>query len=98
MNKKTNTLLFILGATIFNVITCIAGFMILLLLYVRFIVPMMGLGEESFGVAVIFIFVGGIVISVLVYRVVLKAVIKKIDVDKYFDPIFTRNRGNVRKN
>jgi len=97
MNKKTNTILFILGATVFNVLVCLAGFIGLFLLYVSLIVPMFGLGEESWSVAIIFIFAGGIALSILIYRIVLKAVMKKVDVEKYFDPIFTRGR-NIKKN
>jgi len=97
MNKKTNTVLFILGATVFNVLVCLAGFIGLFFLYITVIAPVFGLGEESWSVAIIFIFAGGIALSILVYRVVLKAVMKKIDVDKYFDPIFTRSRS-IKKN
>jgi len=88
MNKKTNTILFILGATLFNIIVVILSFIILLLLFVRFIAPSLPESGQSLGFT--FIFVGSIVISVLVYRAVLKTIIAKIDVEKYFDPIFTR--------
>ncbi|MDR0464467.1 MAG: leader peptide processing enzyme [Treponema sp.] len=95
MNKKTNTILFILGATLFNVIVCIAGFLILFFLYARFIHPILPEGGQSWSFSLIFI--GAIAISILVYRVVLKALLKKIDVEKYFDPIFSRGKS-VKKN
>ena len=38
------------------------------------------------------IFGGAIALSFIIYRFVLKLVIKKVDVDKYFDPIFGRKR------
>jgi len=95
MSKKTNTVLFILGATLFNVIVCIASFFILFLIYARFLYNLIPESSQSWSFTVIF--VGAIVISILVYRVVLKAIIKKVDVDKYFDPIFARGR-NIKKN
>jgi len=95
MSKKTNTILFILGATVFNVIICIAGFLILFFLYARFLYQFIPEGGQSWVFTVIFI--GAIAISILVYRVVLKALIKKIDVEKYFDPIFSRGKS-VKKN
>jgi len=97
MNKKTNTILFILGATVFNVLIVLIGFVGLLLLYINVIMPAFGLGEEAWSTAIIFIFAGGIVLSILIYRVVLKAIVKKVDVDKYFDPIFSRGK-TINKN
>ena len=95
MNKKANTIFFILGATLFNIIVCIAGFFILFFLYARFFHPVLPEGAQSW--SFIIIFVGAIVISILVYRVVLKALVKKVDVEKYFDPIFSKGKS-VKKN
>ena len=95
MNKKTNTLLFVLGATVFNVIVCIVSFIALFFLYAKFLYPV--LPGESQPWSFFVIFAAGIAISILVYRIVLKTIIKKVDIEKYFDPIFTRGRGSVRK-
>ena len=94
MNKKLNTVFFILGATLFNIIIAIASFILLTILYVRFIMVIMP--EQSHGWGFTFIFIASLVISFFVYRYVLKFMLKKIDVDKYFDPLFVRR--NIRKN
>ena len=88
MNKRLNTLLFILGATMFNVIIALLSFIILMFLYARFVIPIMPEANSSLGFT--FICLASLVVSVLVYRCVLKYLLKKINVEKYFDPIFVR--------
>ena len=93
MNKKVNTLLFVLGATVFNVIVAVISFILLLLLYAGVIVPLMPETGQSWAFSLIFI--ASIAISIFVYRIVLKFLLTKVDVEKYFDPLFVRN--NVKK-
>jgi phosphoglycerol transferase MdoB-like AlkP superfamily enzyme len=90
MNKKANTLLFVLGATLFNIFITLLSFVILTLLYVKFIIRIVP--ESGRGLVLAFLFVAAIVVSFLVYRVVLKFLIKKVEIEKHFDPIFTRRR------
>ena len=90
MNKKANTLLFVLGATLFNMITTIVSFLALLLLYAKTIMPHIPEGGRGWGFPLIFI--AAIALSFVLYRFVLKLLMKKINVDKYFDPIFGRKR------
>jgi hypothetical protein len=90
MNKKANTLLFIVGATIFNILLTIASFFILFLLYARFVAPLLPENIAAWGFPLIFL--GSIAVSFVVYRFILNLLIKKIDVDKYFDPIFKGRR------
>ena len=93
MNKRLNTVLFILGATVFNVITVIVSFLIFFLLYVRFIAPVVPEGVQDWSFS--FLFVLAIVVSFITYRYLLKFLTKKVDFDKYFDPIFVRK--NTKK-
>ena len=88
MDKKVNTILFILGATLFNVIIAVASFFILFILYANFI--MSGIPETSRGWGLVIVFVFAILISFFVYRAALKLLLSKIDVEKYFDPLFIR--------
>jgi len=89
MNKKVNTILFLLGATLFNVIIAVSSIFLLIILYsVSPIRGMMENNESGHGWITILIFISGIAISMFVYRVVLKLLLKKIDVEKYFDPLF----------
>jgi len=93
MNKKVNTILFILGATLFNTVVAIVSFLILMFLYARFLLPI--IPQSSYNWAFSLIFIAAITISILVYRVVLKYFINKIDVEQYFDPLFVKR--NLKK-
>jgi peptidoglycan/LPS O-acetylase OafA/YrhL len=90
MSKKTNTLLFILGATVFNVLTTVVFLLILLVIYAQLLAPR--LPEESAGWGFPVIFIASFVLSFLSYRLILKQVMKKIEMEKYFDPIFCGRR------
>jgi hypothetical protein len=88
MNKKANTLLFVLGATVFNIFITLLSFVLLTLAYVKLIIRIVP--ESGRGLVLAFLFVAAIIVSFFVYRVVLKYLIKKVSIEKYFDPIFTR--------
>ena len=88
MSKKTNTLLFILGGTVFNIIITILCFFIFLAIYSRVLYPV--LPESSAAWVLPIVFVASIAASFFVYRQAVKMVTKKIDMEKHFDPIFGR--------
>jgi len=90
MSKKTNTLLFILGGTVFNVLVTILSFILIMFIYFKFLQPLFP--ENATGIALPVIFVVSIVVSFLVYRLVIKIVMKKVDMEKHFDPIFGPRR------
>jgi hypothetical protein len=90
MSKKTNTLWFILGATVFNILVTLVSFVLLLVLYVRVLSPL--LPESAAAWSFPLIFMAAIVFSFVVYRIVLKQLLKRINVEKHFDPIFGRRR------
>jgi hypothetical protein len=46
--------------------------------------------ESGRGLVFAFLFIAALVVSFFVYRVVLKLLIKKIEIEKYFDPLFAR--------
>jgi len=85
MNKKVNTILFILGATVFNIMITVLSFFLLLILYAKFLMKILPQGAQAWSFPLIFI--ASLVISFFVYKVVLGFLIKKVDVEKYFDPI-----------
>jgi hypothetical protein len=92
VNKKTNTLLFILAGTVFNVIITVLSFLIFLVIYTRFLYSKTP--ENSVAWILPVIFLASIVVSFLVYRLAVKIVMKKVDMDKHFAPIFgTRQNG-----
>jgi phosphoglycerol transferase MdoB-like AlkP superfamily enzyme len=93
MNKKLNTIFFILGATLLNVLVAIVSFILLSLIYIKFIFNLIPEQSGSWVFALIFLI--SIVVSFIVYRYLLKYLLRKIDVEKYFDPLFVRR--NIRK-
>jgi membrane protein implicated in regulation of membrane protease activity len=90
MNKKANTILFILGATVFNILITVLSFVLLLMLYARFIVQL--LPEQARAWSFPLIFIAAMAVAFLVYRQLLRILLKKVDVEKYFDPIFGNRR------
>jgi hypothetical protein len=86
MNKKVNTLLFVLGATVFNILITIILFIALFFLCAKLLPPNIA------GGALPFLFIVSLVASFFVYNAVLKSITSKINMDKYFDPIFRPGR------
>ena len=93
MNKKLNTFLFIVSATIFNILCVVISFLLLTVLFEKFIMPMMPEQGGAWGFSLIFII--SLALSFVIYRFVIKFMVKKIDLEKYFDPIFVKR--NIRK-
>jgi uncharacterized membrane protein YedE/YeeE len=90
MNKKVNTVLFILGATLGNVVVMIVVFLLLFVLFGRFLAPLLPSAVDQIGV--IIIFVGSIVLTYFAYHRIIKLLTNRIDMEKYFDPIFRRKK------
>ncbi len=86
MNKKTNTVLFILGATVVNIVIMLAIFIGLFVLYARFVAPTVSTTINQLITFVIFI--GSVALTYLIYHRLIKLLSKKMDMDKHFDPIF----------
>jgi len=86
MNKKVNTILFILGATVFNVLITVLSFMLLLILYAKTLMRILPVEAQSWSFP--FIFIAALAIAFLAYRYTLRFLLTKIEVEKYFDPIF----------
>lgn len=90
MNKKANTFLFILGATVFNILITVLSFVLLLTVYAKFIMP--HLPEQAQAWSFPLIFIAAMAVAFIAYRYLLRFLLKKIDVEKYFDPIFGHKR------
>ena len=86
MNKKLNTTLFIIGGTIFNVLVTVLVFLLLFTIYVSFLMPV--LPEQGRSWAFTIIFIAAIIAAFFIYRLAINFIVKKFDIDKYFDPIF----------
>ena len=86
MNKKANTILFVLGATVANVAVMIIIFLVLFVLFGRFLAP--HLTPQVDQIIMLVLFIGAIVLTYVIYHRVVRYLTRKIDMDKYFDPIF----------
>ena len=90
MNKKVNTALFLLGATVFNLL-------IMFVLIVLFLVVISALFRDSMNpnvlsILMIVVFIGSIAASFFIYGRLVKWLSRKIDMEKYFLPLFRRKK------
>jgi hypothetical protein len=90
MNKKANTVLFVLGATVFNILVTVLCFLALLVGYAKLLLPILPEAGQAWAFPLLFI--AAIAVSFLVYRFTLKLLMKKVEIEKYFDPIFGSGR------
>ena len=92
MNKKANTILFMLGATAVNVIMMVVIFLALMLLY-AWIVPG-GFSTQVGQVIGIVLFLGSIGLTYFLYHRMVKWMSKKWNLEEHFDPIFGKRGGS----
>ena len=90
MNRRTNTVLFLIGATVFNLLVMFV--LIVLLLVVISALFRDRLSPNLLSILMVVIFIGSIAASFLVYSRVIKWLSRKVDMEKYFMPIFKRKR------
>ena len=88
MNKKTNTVLFILGATVVNILVMLIVLVVGLIL----IAQLPESFQENAGQIIIIVLFFAIAISFVSYNRFMKYLSRKIDMDKYFHPIFKQRR------
>ncbi len=90
MNKKLNTALFIIGASILNVVLMIVlmtmGLALISLILPRNISPTIASG------LFILVFLLSVAGSFFAYHKGIRYLSKKIDMDKYFHPIFSSRK------
>ncbi len=90
MNKKLNTLFFIIGGVILNII--IFFIFLLLFLFLATLFP-----ASAQGIVVIGGFLLAIFASFFTYTKIIQLFMSKVDMEKYFHPIFKpRNRRDLR--
>ncbi len=88
MNKKLNTALFMLGATVFNLVL-LFGLILLAIVALRLIFGER-LGPGTMSILLIVVFLASMVGSFLIYNQLVKWLARKIDMEKYFLPLFKR--------
>lgn len=94
MNKKLNTTLFIIGATLANIVVMLLLFLLSLFLIAKFVDPESSLMPLWIGLMFLFS-IGG---SFFIYTVAMKKITVKFDLENRLDPIFHKRRpGGPRK-
>jgi hypothetical protein len=90
MNKKLNTVLFILAASVLNIVVMILLMTILFALMALVLPPDIGAGLGQVIFLIVFaLSIGG---SFFAYHRFIGFLSKKIDMEKYFHPIFKGRR------
>jgi hypothetical protein len=95
MNKKMNTILFILGATLFNILVTVSAFLLLLIVYAKLLMRFLPESAQMWSFPVIFI--AALALAFVVYRYLLRFLLKKVDMEKYFDPLFVSRHKPQKK-
>ncbi len=90
MNKRVNTILFILVATLVNIVIMLAVFVLLFVLFGLFLAP--HVPEAVTSILVLLIFVGSITLTYFIYHKLVQFISRKVDMEKYFDPLFGRRK------
>jgi hypothetical protein len=82
--------LFILGATLVNIVIFAVVFLVLLFLYLKLLAPSVGPEVSQWATALIFVIT--IALSFIIYNRFIKIFTNKVDMDKYFDPLVKPRR------
>ena len=91
MNKKINTLLFLIIATIFNVVVIFIIFIVGFILLGQFILPLVSAGVGQ--LLLIVLFCGALIAGYFIYSRTLRWINRRYDTTKFLAPLFKpRNR------
>lgn len=90
MNKKANTILFMLGATVANIVMIAVFFLGFTALYGATLAGQFG--PQGNQIALIVILIGSVALTYFLYHRIIKWISNKWDLDEHFDPIFSRGK------
>lgn len=90
MNKKLNTVLFILGATLFNIVVMIVLFFILMVVFARFLAPALPPGANQ--IILLLLFVASVALTYVLYHRIMRYLTTKYDMETYMAPLFKRKK------
>ncbi|MDY4611531.1 MAG: leader peptide processing enzyme [Sphaerochaetaceae bacterium] len=93
MNKKANTAIFIVIATILNIVLMLALFLLSFALIARFVDPESSMLPLWLGLAFI-VSIGG---SFLIYSMVVKMISKKFNMEDHLAPLWTSRKQKKRR-
>jgi predicted permease len=86
MNKKINTLFFILAATVINIISSLIVFALLFLAFAFLVAPRLSEAAQPWALPVIFVL--SICGSFALYHALVKRFVRRVDMGKYFSSLF----------
>ena len=90
MNKRLNTVLFILGATIFNILVMVVLFLILMVLFARFLAPSFPPAANQ--IILLVLFVGSVAATYLLYHRLMRWLTKRYELERYMAPLFGKSK------
>ena len=90
MNKKLNTVLFILGATLFNIVVMIILFFVLMVIFARFLAPALPPGANQ--IILLVLFVASVALTYLLYHRIMRYLTTKYDMETYMSPLFGKRK------
>lgn len=77
--KKINTIVFMIGATLFNIVL-IVGFFLLLMILLSLLMKVVNISENLFSILSVVVIILSFVLSFIVYRKVMMIVNEKWDI------------------
>jgi hypothetical protein len=86
VNRKLNTLIFIIAATLFYIIAALIFFLALFFVFAFFIAPRISDSAQTWGLTLIFF--AALAIAFVLYRLIIKRLAARVDMGKYFSPLF----------
>jgi len=92
MNKKLTTLLFLVVATLFNIVIIVVLFIVGFVLLGQFVLPVVSAPVGQ--ILLIVLFCGVVVAGYIIYSKTLRWMQKRYNTDKFLTPIFKPKRRN----
>ncbi|MFO8042963.1 MAG: hypothetical protein R6U25_07165 [Alkalispirochaeta sp.] len=90
MNKRLNSVLFIIGATVANIVSMVVIFAAFMVLFARFLAPHLAPGANQ--IILLVLFVGSVIITYVLYHRFMKWLGEKYNLQDYFGPLFGKGR------
>ncbi len=90
MGKKANTVLFILGATVGNLVTMMVVFFALLTVFSFALAPHVPPQSQQW--VVLGLLIGSIAITYFIYYKLVRFLTRKYDLEQHFEPIFPKKK------
>ena len=92
MNKQMNTILFTIGATVFNIISL--GILIVVPLVAIALIFKGSLGTNTLSIIGLVLFFAALIANFFIYGWIMRKISAKYDLDKYFAPLFKKKKKN----